>query len=134
MRKFIILGFLLAATAAQAQLSEPKSNQSGNILNGSSHDVANQLPAPQADANSEAGLLTAAISALQAHRTGEAQEALEQAETLALTRAVPQSEGNMPITDPQVTRISQARWALGAKNIPRALIAAQAALNWAESH
>jgi len=77
-------------------------------------------------------MLNAAISALQAGRTGEAQEALEQAETQALDRSVPQSEGTMPITDPLVTRISQARWALGTKNIPRALIAANAALAWAE--
>jgi hypothetical protein len=133
MRKFIVLGFLLAATAAQAQPSEPTSNQSGNILNGS-HDVANQLPAPQTDSTTVTGMLTDAVSALQAHRTGEAQQALEQAETQALDRSVPQSQGNLPITDPLVTRISQARWALGENNIPAALRATQAALTWASTH
>jgi len=131
MRKFIILGCLLAAGAAQAQLSEPKSDHSGNILNGSK-GLANQLPPPQTDSTTVVGMLTAAVNALQAGHTGEAQEALEQAETQALDRAVPQSQGNMPITDPLVTRISQARWALGENNLPAALHATEAALKWAE--
>jgi len=126
MRKFIVLGFLLNATAAYAQLSEPKSDQAGNILNGSP-GLANQLPAPQVGASTIDGMLTAAIDALQEHHTGQAQEALEQAETMALDRSVPQSEGSMPITDPLVTDIAQAREALGMKDVSGALRSAEAA-------
>ncbi len=130
MRKFIALGFLLAATVAQAQLSEPKSNQAGNILNGS-NDVANQLPTPKTASTTVAGMLTAAMNALQANRTGEAQEALEQAETMALDRSVPQSQGNMSSNDPLITNISQARLALGMKDIPGAMRDTQTALTLA---
>jgi hypothetical protein len=126
MYKIIVLGFLLSATAAHAQLSEPKSVQAGNILNGST-DLANQLPEPQPGTHTIAAMLTVAVDALQARHTGAAQEALEQAETMALDRSVPQSEGSTPITDPLVTDISQARQALGAQNIPGALHSAEAA-------
>lgn len=132
MRKIIILGFLLSATAAHAQLSEPKSVQSGNILNGSP-DLANQLPAPQPATPTIAAMLTVAVDALQVHHTGAAQEALEQAETMALDRSVPQSEGDVSITDPLVTDISQARLALGANNIPGALHSAEAAKDLAQN-
>jgi hypothetical protein len=126
MRKIIFLGFLLSAAAAHAQLSEPKSAQSGNILNGSP-DLANQLPAPQPSTQTISAMLTVAVNALQAGHTGAAQEALEQAETMSLDRSVPQSEGSSQITDPLVTDISQARLALGANNIPGALHSAEAA-------
>ena len=126
MRKIIILGFLLSATAAYAQLSEPKSEQAGNILNGSP-DVANQLPAPRPGASTIAQMLTIAVGALQTRHTGAAQEALEQAETMALDRSVPQSESSTQITDPLVTDIFQARQALGAKDIAGALHSAEAA-------
>lgn len=126
MRTFIVIGFLLAATTAHAQLSEPHSIQAGNILNGSA-DLANQLPAPQTGADTVEGLLADATGALQAGRTGEAQEALEQAESLALNRSVPQGDGNIQITDPLVTDISQAREALGMKDIAGALHATAAA-------
>jgi hypothetical protein len=52
---------------------------------------------------------------------------LEQAETMALDRSVPQSEGNSQITDPLVTDIFQARQALGANDLPGALRSTQAA-------
>jgi hypothetical protein len=126
MRNIILLGFLLSATAAYGQLSEPKSDQAGNILNGSP-DVANQLPAPQPGTSTIAGMLTVAVDALHTGHTGAAQEALEQAETMALDRSVPQSEGSMQITDPLVADISQARQSLGAQNIPGALHSAEAA-------
>ncbi|GLR65412.1 hypothetical protein GCM10010909_00900 [Acidocella aquatica] len=65
----------------------------------------------------------------RAGQTGEAQEALEQAETRALDRSVPQNACNNMIMDPLVTDISQARQAFGMKDIPgtlRAIGAAQA--------
>jgi len=133
MRKFIMLGFLLAGAAAQAQLSEPKSDNAGNILNGSK-SVANELPAPQALSDGVVGMLTAAVTALRAHHTGEAQEALEQAETMALSRSVPKGQGSMPITDPLISDISQARWALGEKNIPASIRNTETALAWAKAH
>jgi len=126
MRKLVVVGFLLAATCAHAQLSEPHSDQAGNILNGSS-SLANQLPAPLTGANTVEGLLTDATRALHSGRTGEAQEALERAESLALDRSVPQSEGNNEITDPMIADIARARGALGMKDIAGALHATQAA-------
>lgn len=131
MQKFIVFGLLLAATtAAQAQPSEPKSTQAGNILNGS-NDVANQLPTSKTASTTVSGILAAAVSALKAHHTGEAQEALEQAETLALDRTVAQSGANMPSNDPLIIDISEARNALGKKDIQRALRDTQAALSLA---
>lgn len=132
MRKLIVLGFLLTATAAYAQLSEPKSERAGNIMNGSPA-LANQLPAPPPGTATIEAMLTVAADALQAHHTGAAQEALEQAETMALDRSVPQSEGGMPIADPLVTDIFQARQALGTNDLQGALHSTQAAQAVAKS-
>ncbi len=120
MRKFIFAGFVLIATAAYGERSAVPSDLAGNILNGSP-ELANQLPAPPAGVITVNGLLAAANAALQAGRTGEAQEALEQAETRALDRSVPQNSGENPISDPLVNDISQARQALGMKDTPAAL-------------
>lgn len=133
MRRLILMGFLLAATGAYAQLSEPKSEQARNILD-DSPSLANQLPAPQTSDLTVQGLLTDAMTALRAHHTGEAQEALEQAESLALDRSVPQSAGIVPSADPLVADISQARRALGMKDIPLALFATESALTVAKAH
>lgn len=129
MRQLLILGFVLLAGGAYAQRSAVPSDQAGNILNGSP-ELARQLPAPQAAGDSVGALLDAAAAALMAGHSGEAQEALEQAETQALDRSVPYNDYKQAIADPVVTAIYQARQALGMNDIPGALrdvAAAQAA-------
>jgi hypothetical protein len=132
MHKIIVLGLLLSATAAYAYSSEPKSEHAGNILNGSP-ELANQLPTPRPATHTISAMLTVAVDALQAHHTGAAQEALERAETMALDRSVPQSEGRTQITDPLVTDIYESRQALGARNMSGALHSAEAAQGLAQN-
>src|SRR5690348_11620523 len=72
-------------------MSLPLSDKAGNILpeqDGSS--IAGRLPPPPLEENASVrDFLVAARGALAAGRTGEAQEALERAETRALDRSVP---------------------------------------------
>jgi len=129
MRTLVTLGVIIIAGGAYALAAEPTSNQASNIVDGSPQ-IAKQLPQPQASTDTVGGLLDDASAALMAGRTGEAQEALEQAETLALDRSVPYNDYKQAITDPVVSAISQARQALGMKDIPgalRSVAAAQAA-------
>lgn len=129
MRKFLIVGLLLVAGAACAQEpSSVPSDKAGNILSGSP-ELANKLPAPQAAADTVSAMLDAAATALAAGRTGEAQEALEEAETRALDRSVPYHDNNKAIGDPVVTEISQARTALGSNDTAGAQRAIAAARN-----
>jgi hypothetical protein len=65
--------------------------------------------------------LQAARSALVAGRTGEAQQALEMAQTRALDRSVPLFQTNAPSRNPLVDKIGQARAALGAHDRGRAV-------------
>ncbi len=130
----LALGLAMAGGQALAQSdgSEPghnqQSNSAGNIEPGSP-EQARQLPSPQGD-DTLNGLLNDAKSSLAAGKTGEAQEALEQAETRALTRSVAYNDNNKAIEDPVVSAINQARQALGQKDVAgaqRAIGAAQAA-------
>ena len=126
MRKLLILGFVLAAGGTYALAAEPTSTQATNILPGSPL-IAKQLPAPDVAGDTVRAYLDAASSALMAGQTGKAQEALEDAETQALDRSVPYNAGGQPVTDPVVSDISQARQALGIKDIAGALNAVAAA-------
>ncbi len=58
--------------------------------------------------------LRAAQSALQAGRTGEAQQSLEMAQTRLLDRSVPMGQTNNPSDNPAVSQMSQALKALAA--------------------
>ena len=126
MRPMLILSMLLLASTAYAQRSAVPSNQAGNIVSGSP-ELANQLPTPQSAGGSVVSLLDDASTALKAGHTGEAQEALEEAETQALDRSVPYNDYKQAIAGPVVSAISQARQALGMKDIPGALRAVAAA-------
>jgi hypothetical protein len=57
--------------------------------------------------------LRAARASLVAGRTGQAQQSLEMAETRALDRSVPQGQTNAPSDSQLVSRIRDARQALG---------------------
>ncbi len=93
--------------------SLPRSDQAGNINGQTTHsDLAPNLPAPPAGDDLQS-LLLDARTALQAGRTGEAQEALERAESRALDRSVPAGTERAPAADPLVKGISAALQALG---------------------
>lgn len=96
-------------------LSEPASSMASNIASGDARSsIAPRLPNPQAgDAASPDQYLRDAQSALTQHKTGQAQEALERAQTRMLDRSVEQGETGSPSQDPRVASVEQARQALG---------------------
>jgi len=78
-------------------------------------EIAPNLPSPQLGPDaSPAQYLQAAQSALQAGKTGEAQQSLEMAQTRLLDRSVPQGQTNNPSDNPAVQQISQALQALAS--------------------
>ena len=96
--------------------SEPSSLRASNT--GGDPDapqIAPSLPLPPVDPNASAEeFLHAARSAIARGRTGEAQEALERAQTRLLDRSVPLFRTDQPSTHPAIPLISQASRALGA--------------------
>jgi hypothetical protein len=77
--------------------------------------IAPNLPSPPIGPNaSAADYLHAALTALQAGRTGEAQQSLEMAQTRLLDRSVPMGQTNNRDDNPAVEQISQALKALAA--------------------
>jgi len=96
-------------------MSLPTSDQSGNITPAdTASPIAARLPEPPvADNAAIHDYLLAARNALAAGRTGEAQEALERAESRALDRSVPLLQTGTPSTDPTVHRIAQVLNTLG---------------------
>jgi hypothetical protein len=128
--------FVLLATAAAAQpasdgarpgniigtgMSLPRSDAASNLDAATTHsDLATNLPAPAA-ADDVRSLLMAARRALSAGRTGEAQDALERAETRALDRSVVVGTQNEPAGGPVIAGIGRARSALAAGNMAAAI-------------
>ena len=107
----------LAAIAAPALAqSTPTTNNATNINpQGSPGTYAPRLPEPQAGEDATVRrYLEDARRALATGRTGEAQEALEHAETRLLDRSVAPSRINDPSRNPQANAVAQARLALGA--------------------
>src|SRR5262249_14279754 len=103
--------------------SLPLSDRSSNIgPRDTGSSIAPNLPPPPVgeDAPVQA-YLQAARSALIAGRTGEAQQALEMAQTRALDRSVPLFQTNAPSRNPLVDKIGQARAALGTRDRGRAV-------------
>ena len=96
--------------------SLPLSNNAGNIgPQDTQSRIAPNLPSPDVGENApSAAYLRAARTALLQGRTGEAQQALEMAETRALDRSVPLFQTNMPSKSPMVDTIEKALNALGA--------------------
>ena len=86
------------------------------------HAVAPTLPAPAVGADATVQTyLRAARTALVAGRTGQAQQALEMAETRALDRSVPQGQTGTQSRSRLVADIGAARQALGAGDRGQAL-------------
>lgn len=95
----------------------PLSNQASNTSAANTRsEIAPRLPSPDAASNTPEAFLMAAQRALAAGRTGQAQEALERAETRLLTRATDPAMANTPDSAPMVMQISQARQALSRRD------------------
>jgi hypothetical protein len=95
--------------------------------------LAPNLPSPTIGENaSPRDYLLAARAVLVRGRTGEAQQALEMAETRALDRSVPLFKTDMRIGDPLIGDIEQALKALGEGDRSRAVQIIEAALIHAE--
>lgn len=88
---------------------------------------------PVADNASVATFLRAAQTALITGRLGEAQEALERAQTRMLDRSVPLFQTNNPSQDPGVTAVTQALRALSAGDREATLRHIQAAMQAADT-
>jgi len=103
-------------------MSLPMSTTAGNL----------NLPTPAVGENaSTADLLRAARGALAAGRTGEAQQALEMAQTRLLDRSVPLGQTDRPSDNPMVQQIAQARQALLADDRPACMRLIEAAMRQA---
>lgn len=103
MRTLLFAAPLLVALSAGA-LAQPAGNA-----------VLAPLPSPnlpQGDRPSD--YLRAAQGALAAGRAGEAESALEMAQTRILDRSVPMGQTNNPSDNPTIGQIAQARQALAA--------------------
>jgi hypothetical protein len=89
--------------------SLPRSNNASNITKSDTRsDIAPNLPSPPIGENASVhDYLVAARTSLTAGRTGEAQQAMEMAETRALDRSVPRSPTTAPIKDPVVSGITR---------------------------
>lgn len=97
-------------------MSLPLGNRASNIdQRDTRSQIAPNLPSPQLGPNaSAADYLRAAEYSLRSGRTGEAQQALEMAQTRLLDRSVPQGQTDNPSANPAVAQIDQALHALAA--------------------
>lgn len=98
---------------------QPLVNHPTNLGPGTTHSVISPaLPSVGLGPNATAAdYLQAAQNALATNRLGLAQEALENAQTLLLTRSVPMAGAAQPDSNPAVHNISQALQALGAHDV-----------------
>ena len=116
--------------ATGAGPGEPESRHASNIDRADTRSgIAPALPMPPVRGNSPEDYLAAADRALAHHQSGEAQEALERAETRLLDRSVPMGEGNMPMHDPRLTQIRDARMAIANRDWNAARNNIQQAMN-----
>ena len=97
-------------------------------------EIAPNLPSPQLGPNATpVDYVRAAQSALSAGQTGEAQQALEEAQTRLLDRSVAYGQTNNPSDNPAVAQITQALHALAAGDLTQCMQLIQAALPAAQA-
>ena len=110
--------------------SEPHSNRASNILPGDTRsNIAPTLPMPPVAADATpADYLRSARDSLLQGRTGQAQQALEMAETRALARSVAPEDTFKASNDKLVLQIADALHALGAGDQARAMTVIDLAL------
>ena len=103
--------------------SMPRSDKASNIGPGDTHStIAPTLPnSGIGEDASSAHYLRAARASLVAGHTGQAQQSLEMAETRALDRSVAQGQTDTPSDSLLVSRIRDARHALGGGNRANAI-------------
>lgn len=123
MRYLLLPLVALVPLATMPALAQPVSHDASNIAGMAIHStVAPPLPSVGLGPNATAAdFLEAAAKALTNNQTGVAQQALENAETLLLTRSVPYGTGGTPDQNRAVGNISAARRALGANDLTQAL-------------
>ena len=112
----VMLGLGVCVLAPSAFAQNPTSNRASNITGSdTSSPIAPALPAPDLPpGSSPEAFLHAARTALATGRTGEAQQALEMAETRLLDRSTPLFQTNDPSRNPLIRQIGEARRALGS--------------------
>jgi hypothetical protein len=111
-------------------MSGPAATHAANTDDANTHsDVAPHFaqPGSGADATPES-YLRDADAALSKHHTGEAQQALEMAETRMLDRSTPVGTANQPAQSQEVRQIGAARQALGHGDVAGAQAAIKMAL------
>ncbi len=110
--------------------SGPASARASNIDAADTRSaIAPHLPQPQAGTGATpVRYLREADRALQKHRTGEAQQALEMAETRLLDRSTPATDAKQTDDRPAIQHVNMARKALAAGDIQGARQAIQQAL------
>lgn len=109
------------ASAYQGGAGSPFSPRASNIEGADTHsEIAPRLPDPDADGDGPRAYLIAAQRALDRHQTGAAQEALERAQTRILSRATDPALANTPDDRGLSRAITDARLALGHRDLPRA--------------
>jgi hypothetical protein len=103
--------------------SLPQSDKASNIVPADTHsNIAPTLPASAVGDNAEpSDYLKSARASLVAGRTGQAQQSLEMAETRALDRSVAQDQASVASDSQLVSRIGDARRALGDGNSAHAI-------------
>jgi hypothetical protein len=117
----LVLSAAISIAASAGGMAQPY-GQGGNT-------VLSPLPSPAVPQTERpSDYLRAAQGALAAGRTGEAQEALEMAQTRMLDRGVPMGQTNNPSDNPTVGQISQALQALAARDRNACMQLIQAAI------
>ncbi len=112
----LALGVSMFALAPAAFADNPTSTHASNIdAQDTTSPIAPALPSPDLGPGaSPVQFLHAARSALATGRTGEAQQAMEMAETRLLDRSTPLFQTNDPSRNPLIKQIGEARRALGS--------------------
>ena len=116
-------------------MSMPMGSRASNIDGADTgSEIAPNLPSPQLGPNaSPVDYLRAAQSALAAGQTGEAQQALEEAQTRLLDRSVPYGQTDAPSANPAVQQITRALHALAAGDQAQCMQLIQAAIPQAQA-
>ncbi len=96
-------------------MAAPAPNQ-GSMSNEGTMGNQGTMGEPTAGYDTAAQYLQRARTAIQQHRRAKADTLLSNAETIILTRAVPQTTGPTPDNSPRVTAIENARSALKQRN------------------
>jgi hypothetical protein len=117
----LVFSVPLLITFSVAALAQPASAPNDTVLS--------PLPSPNLPEGAKpSDALLAAQGALAAGRIGEAQQALEMAQTRMLDRSVALGQTNNPSDNPTVGQISQALQALAARDRAGCMQSIQAAI------